>query len=1033
MFKKRFFAGLGFMIVLLLPLFGLLYLMNDEYRNPAAKEGVLDLRDWNFARDGTVALSGEWEFYRSQLLGPEHFAESASSAADRPVLTGIATVPGQWNKYIAEDGEPAETGYATFRLLVKLSGADNGIYGIETTNIRTANRVFMAGSEIGAGGVPGESAETTTADNTPYVGFTRASGDTMEIIVQVSNYSYASGGMIYPLVFGDQRSVMQVRERNIFGDLMTSAGFLIPGLFFLFLYRIRREEVSLRYLGLFCLTSLIYVLTHGEKLLGGIIPGFPYELFLRIQLISSVLVHYYLMRYVSVIVSRRISPKLLLIFRVSTVLMLLVPVFLPTIVFSRIDVPYFSYSFIVVIYVAFVLLRDMKHRSKDVIYVLMSVQSISVIILVSILNVVGLLSNQMLLPIEMLIFVIAQALLLAGRFAHSFREVEQLSQRLLTLDGLKDEFMANTSHELRTPLHGIVNIAESLLAGAGGTLNAKQESDLSMVVSTGKRLSLLINDILDFSRLKNGDIVLQRQAVDLKSVATSVLEVIGHMTGKKEIRLVQQWPESLPLLDTDENRLQQILFNLLGNALKFTRQGEIRIYAEVVGAFVKISVADTGIGIAKERFATLFRSFDETDTALEMNHAGTGLGLSITKKLVELNGGEIGVESEPDRGSVFYFTIPAAVRTSQAERKPAAREVAVSAHSIRPGEITPVIKKGPTEYTVLVVDDDLVNLQVMYNLLSVDNCAVLVADNGEEALAQLSRSPQLDCVIVDWMMPGMSGLELCRKIRERYSLSELPVLMLTARSRPEDVQAGFQAGVNDYLSKPVDAPELRARIRTLLELRKSVQTAIRTEMAFLQAQIKPHFLYNAMNTIIAICPVDPAKATHLLIELSQYLRASFDFQNRERLTYLEKELELVKSYLQLEKARFDERLRVEYDIGGNMRSLIPPLTIQPIVENAVRHGIMRKSAGGTVRISVREADNRVTVVVSDDGMGMTPERLNEVLSDKAGSGVGLRNIHGRLLTLYGRGLQIDSEWKRGTTVRFELPADYEADGRSEDA
>lgn len=1033
MFKKRIFAMLGFIIVLLLPLFGLFYLMNDEYRNPIAKEGLLDLRDWNFARDGTVALSGEWEFYRSQLLGPTHFAESAPSAAERPVLTGMATVPGQWNKYIAEDGEPAETGYATFRLLVKLSGADNGIYGIETTNIRTSNRVFMAGSEIGAGGVPGESREATTADNTPYVGFARSSGDTMEIIVQVSNYSYASGGMIYPPVFGDQRSVMQVRERNIFGDLMTSAGFLIPGLFFLFLYRIRREEVSLRYLGLFCLISLVYILTHGEKLLGGIIPGLPYELFLRIQLISSVLVHYYLMRYVSVIVSGPISPKLLLIFRVSTVLMLLVPVFLPTIVFSRYDAPYFSYSFIVVIYVAYVLLRDMRHRSKDVIYVLMSVQSIAVIILVSILNVVGLLSNQMLVPVEMLIFVIAQALLLAGRFAHSFREVEQLSQRLLTLDGLKDEFMANTSHELRTPLHGIVNIAESLLAGAGGKLNGKQESDLAMVVSTGKRLALLINDILDFSRLKNGDIVLQRQAVDLKAVAASVLEVIGHMTGKKEIRLVQQWPDSLPLLDTDENRLQQILFNLLGNAIKFTSKGEIRIYAETVGAFVKISVADTGVGIAKERFATLFRAFDETDTALEMNHAGTGLGLSITKKLVELNGGEIGVESEPDRGSVFYFTIPAAVRTSQAERNPAAREVAVSAHSIRPGEITPVIRKGPAEYTVLVVDDDLVNLQVMYNLLSVDNCAVLVADNGEEALAQLSRSPQPDCVIVDWMMPGMSGLELCRKIRERYSLSELPVLMLTARSRPEDVQAGFQAGVNDYLSKPVDAPELRARIRTLLELRKSVQTAIRTEMAFLQAQIKPHFLYNAMNTIIAICPVDPAKATHLLIELSQYLRASFDFRNRERLTHVEKELELVKSYLLLEKARFDERLGVEYDISGNMRCLIPPLTIQPIVENAVRHGIMRKAAGGTIRISVREADNRLIVVVSDDGMGMTPERLNEVLSDKAGGGVGLRNIHGRLLASYGRGLQIDSEWKRGTTVRFELPADCETDGRSEDA
>lgn len=178
------------------------------------------------------------------------------------------------------------------------------------------------------------------------------------------------------------------------------------------------------------------------------------------------------------------------------------------------------------------------------------------------------------------------------------------------------------------------------------------------------------------------------------------------------------------------------------------------------------------------------------------------------------------------------------------------------------------------EHTILIVDDDPVNRQVLFNLLSTERYRVIAADSGAAALKLREEHPSIDLVITDWMMPRMSGLELCRKLRENSSLSELPILMLTARGLPEDIRMGFQAGANDFLSKPVDAGELRARVRTLIEMRASVQEVIRTEMAFLQAQIKPHFLYNALNVIIATCAVNPDKATDLLIELSQYLRGA---------------------------------------------------------------------------------------------------------------------------------------------------------------
>lgn len=260
-------------------------------------------------------------------------------------------------------------------------------------------------------------------------------------------------------------------------------------------------------------------------------------------------------------------------------------------------------------------------------------------------------------------------------------------------------------------------------------------------------------------------------------------------------------------------------------------------------------------------------------------------------------------------------------------------------------------------------------------------------------------------------------------LREHRSLSELPILMLTARGLPEDIRHGFQAGANDFLSKPVDAGELRARVRTLIQMRSSVQDVIRTEMAFLQAQIKPHFLYNALNVIIATCAVNPDKATDLLIELSNYLRGSFDFQNREQLVPLYKELELVQSYVHLEQARFEDRLIVKYDVQPDIRLFLPPLTIQPLMENAIRHGVMERAAGGTVMLHIYEESDHVIIRVQDDGVGIPPERMAQVRSGRieGPGGVGLYNINRRLMSLYGTALEIQSHVGSGTQIQFCLP------------
>lgn len=1022
--KQSLIILAGMVLIVILPVCLIIQLIISSGEGPNASQGRLNLSSWDFARDGSVQLTGEWEFYRSQLLTPEDFHEKGGGAAQPPKLTGMVDLPGRWNDYIGEHDRSTAEGYATFRLRIHLKNADEAIYGIRTVNIRTANRIFINGHEVGASGKPGIDATNERPDNIPYVGFASITGDEAEIIVQVSNHAYASGGIFAPLVFGDKASVMRSRELDLLIDLMSAAGFLIPALYILVLYQLHKKEPSLLYLGLFCLFALIYVLMHGEKLLGNLWPGLDYDWFMKIQLFSSALIYFFLLRYVAVAVKGSIPRTVLRICDAATAVVAAMALALPPLVFSKMEPLLLTYSLTAVSYIAFAMVRGIRRQSEDAGLMLIGMLSILIIIVANVLTLMGLSNSLKLVPYEMLLFVITQALLLSQRFSRAFDEVEELSHKLLTLDGLKDEFLANTSHELRTPLHGMVNIAQSMVEGASGQLNRKQAKDLGMIVTTGKRLSVLINDILDFGKLKNGEILLNRQPVDLKAVTRSVMELTLHLAGSKPIRFEELWPEHLPLLDMDEERLRQILYNLLGNAVKFTSAGVVRIEAKTLdgGGLVQITVTDTGIGIADDRLQDIFKSYEQIGAAAEREYSGTGLGLNITKKLVELGGGNIWAESEPGRGSSFHFTLPVSEKPGAADQNKGTSFGSGAFETGREEESMAVSGLAEPSSTLLLVDDDPVNLQALRGLLSAENCRLISVNNGADALMQIHSGQSIDLVITDWMMPGMSGIELCRAVRQQYSLFEMPVLILTARGLPEDVKIGLQAGANDFLRKPVDADELRARVRNLIELRKSVRSSISAEMAFLQAQIKPHFLFNALNTIISLLPVDPEKTTGLLLELSHYLRSSFDFQNREQLTTLHQEMSLVHSYLALEKARFEERLEVVYEVEAEFGGLIPPLSIQPIVENAVRHGIMQKEAGGTITIRIWEDDDKICVSVMDNGVGMDSELAGRILSARTPeSGVGLRNIHTRLLTLYGKGLTIDSGRDWGTSISFDVP------------
>ncbi|MCT7989148.1 CHASE2 domain-containing protein [Laspinema olomoucense] len=414
------------------------------------------------------------------------------------------------------------------------------------------------------------------------------------------------------------------------------------------------------------------------------------------------------------------------------------------------------------------------------------------------------------------------------QLAEYAKTLEEKNQELKRLDGLKDEFLANTSHELRTPLNGIIGIADSLIDGATGELLEETIYNLETITSSGRRLSHLINDILDFSQLKHKSIELQLKPLDLRAIAQVVLNLSKPLIGEKNLQLINAIPPDFIAVNADENRVQQILHNLVGNGIKFTESGIVEVSAKIEGDFVAITVTDTGIGIPEDKHSRIFESFEQGDGSTAREYGGTGLGLAIAKQLIELHHGIIYFESEVGKGSRFTFTLPqatpAAIPTTPPLVRPEPARNSTPVSTAKPPKTPAAAPQNyladGSEFKILIVDDEPINLQVLANTLSLQNYAITRAETGLKALEIIDNGFKPDLILLDVMMPRMTGYEVCETIRQKFPAIDLPIVMLTAKNQVSDLVEGFTAGANDYLMKPFNKNELLTRIKTHIRLAK---------------------------------------------------------------------------------------------------------------------------------------------------------------------------------------------------------------------
>ena len=673
-----------------------------------------------------------------------------------------------------------------------------------------------------------------------------------------------------------------------------------------------------------------------------------------------------------------------------------------------------------------------------------------------------------------------------------------INVRLTRADKLKDEFLANTSHELRTPLNGIIGLAESLIDGVAGQLPENANKNLAMVVASGKRLSHLVNDILDFSKMKNQNLKLHTSGLELHSLTDVVLTVSTPLIGDKPIVLKNNVVNTLPLVNADENRVEQILYNLIGNAIKFTEQGEVSVDAVQSGNAIEISVTDTGIGIASNKLSIIFNSFEQLQGSSSRQQSGTGLGLAVTKQLVELHGGTITVTSTENEGSCFTFTLPInadqitdvtnVAKSTNQQNLNRLQHLDSEIEYVSVSEQEFIENKEATiehkNFHILVVDDDPINRQVLLNHLNLLGYQLSEASSGNQALAMIEQANEeqiqeesltntlvktrpFDLILLDVMMPQMSGYEVCKTLRKSYTVNELPVIFLTAKNQVIDLVESFAVGGNDYLSKPISKHELLSRVEnhlSLLDINRNLefQVANRTSELEKATQAKSEFLAKMsheirtpMNAIIGLShlTLKTSLDSHQkdLVEKTQdasqallgLINDILDFSKIEagKMTIesvvmnIEGLLKKTANICALKAHSKGLELIVKTAPNVPKKIKSDPIRLQQILVNLVTNAVKFTEKGHVlIEVKLNEQDNnKIEFNVADTGIGLSEDSIDHLFQSFnqaddtitrkfGGTGLGL-SICKQLTELMHGDIWVNSELGKGSTFGFTVSFD----------
>lgn len=666
--------------------------------------------------------------------------------------------------------------------------------------------------------------------------------------------------------------------------------------------------------------------------------------------------------------------------------------------------------------------------------------------------------------------------------------IEEQAEKLREMDRVKTRFFGNISHEFRTPLTLNIGPLENALAGVYGHLSDTMRRQIEVMLRNSRRLLRLINQLLDLSRLESGRMEFRVRVGNLVDLVEGVLLSFTAFAEKRRIDLRFSADIEDASLFFDAENLEKVFFNLLSNAVKFTPEnGVIEVSVnEGTATFdgqncqaVLVKVRDTGLGIPRVELPHIFDRFHQVDGAVQRIQEGTGIGLALVKELVELHGGIIEVESEPGLGTTFTVQLrkgvdhfdPADIRESERTADSPSRgpmvEMAVFDDTI--AEVTPDDgpERTPGQPSILVVDDNPDVRSFVADCLDEDH-TIIPAHDGSDGLKK-ARSQNPDLIVSDVMMPQMNGYELCRAIKGDADLGQIPVILLTSRVAVEDKIIGLEAGADDYLAKPFNARELRARVGNLLHIRQQQSELRHINQELIAANENLREVNETKSRLLSIASHDMKNPLTGIREFANIIREELDpeshlielmdliYGSTDQMLYLITQLldssALEGGQMQLDKAPVSmgelaenvlrnnetqaemkgQTLHLAIETKDPLLVEADPERIQSVMDNLISNAIKYSPHDRPIRVILSRVSDEIFFAVADEGPGLTPEDENLIFGKfqklsaqptggESSSGLGL-SIVKQLVELHGGRVWAENNFPgKGSTFTVALQA-----------